>query len=83
MPMTSSAKLKLKSIPSTCWVRKPHIIGNQKVHAEFAIDAGEKIQIEGGSHTDMVVIRVNQGLNGLEHVGAEEERVTRLESLAR
>ena len=54
-----------------------------EVGAEFAIDAREEVEIEGGGDTDRVVVGVNQGLNGLEHVGAEEERITWLENLAK
>ena len=42
-----------------------------EVSAEFAIDAGKKVEIERGGNTDWVIVSGNQCLNGLEHVGAE------------
>jgi len=53
-----------------------------EIGAEFAIDAGEKIEIEGGGDTDGIVVGAEQRLNGLEHVRAEEKRVTGQKNLA-
>jgi len=53
-----------------------------KAGAEFAIDAPKKIEIEGGGDTDRVVVRINQCLNGFEHVRAEEKRVPGPENMA-
>ena len=47
-----------------------------EIASKFAIDAGEKIEVEGGGNTDGVVVGTDQCLKGLEHVRAEEKRVT-------
>ena len=62
-----------------CLMRKPLQV---EVGAEFAIDAGKEVEIKGGGNADRVVVRDNQFLNWLEHVGAEEKRVPGLENEA-
>ena len=53
-----------------------------EVGAEFAIDSGQEVEIEGGGDSNRVIVSVNQGLYGFEHVGAEQKRVAGLENLA-
>jgi hypothetical protein len=52
-----------------------------EVGAEFAIDARKQVEIEGGGHTDWIIIGGDQCFFGLEHVDAEQKRVPGLKNL--
>src|SRR5258706_13393851 len=52
-----------------------------EVGAEFAIDARKQVEIEGGGHTDWIIVGGDQCFFGLEHVDAEQKRVPGLENL--
>src|SRR5258708_36946184 len=54
-----------------------------EVGAEFAIDARKQVEIEGGGHTDWIIVGGDQCFFGLEHVDAGQKRVPGLENLAR
>jgi len=53
-----------------------------EIGAEFTIDARKKVQIESGGDTDRIVVSGNQSLNGLQHIGAEKQRITGLKNWA-
>src|SRR5690242_8073918 len=53
-----------------------------EIGAEFAIDAGKKVEIKGGGNPDGIVVGGNQCWNGLQHVGAKKERVAWQKNLA-
>src|SRR5258707_2987245 len=52
-----------------------------EVGAEFAIDARKQVEIEGGGHTDWIIVGGDQCFFGLEHVDAEQKRVPGLKNL--
>jgi len=51
-----------------------------EVGAEFAIDAGEDIQVERGSHASGIVVGEQLNFNTFFEIGAEEQGIARFEN---
>ena len=53
--------------------------GGRKVGVEFPVQPVEDVAVEGGGHPGRVVVGRFEAVDGLHQVGAEQERVARLE----
>src|ERR1035438_2163381 len=53
-----------------------------EIGVEFAIDARQQIKIEGGGHSDFVVIGFNQVRRRLFQIRAQQKRIPGLENTA-
>src|SRR5437667_1712009 len=52
-----------------------------EVGVQLAVDTGQKIQVESRSDARWIVIRRQKLLDGLNHIRAEQQRISRLQAL--